>query len=513
MFHIIMRTQNQILGKYTKTEFFMKCILSFKFFAEECLKFTSNGERIYIQPFQERWVMLAESNEGLVIEAATGLTKTETMGSMYPLWKMFKEKNLRILLVSDSLSQSKGNMLERMKQYITDNEFLSKMLIPDNRDTTWNKEEIRTKNGHWVKVVPYSDRIRGYRADIIICDEVDAYDDTNIFFEHVTSRLFEGGKLICTSTPKGPTRLIAILRDKAKQGELSDWYFEKTPILVKEDGSKAYTCAPENVTYEMIKDCVSVWPELYSTKNILKKWYIQGKWNFMSNNMAEVVGDAEDAMFPVKYIMKAFDRTIDFTNELDINAEYFIGADFAISDGPKADFDFFTVVKKKHGQYTVVRAEQWKGKDIPFKVERLECLFNYYNETDYGCTLVVDESNFGKEVERQILSRGVPVIPRNFYSVARKKLIDSLAQIFKSGTITIPRNPNPEFKSNIDCVEYGNILKDQLTGFIRHKSEKTGSEFPHSTAPHDDGAISLALAIIEAIGREVGDDDEPMQLP
>jgi len=506
-----MRTEKEILGKYTKAEFFIRCTISFKFFAEKCLKYTSDGKTIKIPPFQERWVRLAEVHRYLVLEAPTGFAKTEIMGSMYPLWLLFKRRNLRILLVSKILSQAKGNMLERMKIYIRENEILKEMLVPSGNDVTWNKDEVRTKNGHWIKVVPYSDRIRGYRADYIGCDEVDSYEENNTFFEHVTSRLVEGGQMVLTSTPVGATRLIAILKEKQKSGQLKGWWFEKTQALVKKDGSKAYNISPENVTYEMLSKCVSLWPEAYKTKTILDKWALQDKWNFMKNNMAEVLGDAEDAPFPIKYIMSSFDRKLDFTGEVDKAAEYFIGADFAISDGPKADFDFFTVVKKKNSRYTVVKVEFYKGVDIPFKVERLVTLFDRYNETEYGCSLIVDESNFGKEIERQVLSRGVPVINQSFHSAARKKLLTTMSQIFKSGSIVIPRNPVPQYKDNMDCMEYGKLLMSQLSGFLRTKSNKTGHETFESTAPHDDAAISLALALTEAVSHEVDGMEGPLQ--
>ena len=48
--------------------------------AENLLKYTSSAELIKIQPFQEEWAMMAESNSRLIIEAATGLTKTGIIG-------------------------------------------------------------------------------------------------------------------------------------------------------------------------------------------------------------------------------------------------------------------------------------------------------------------------------------------------------------------------------------------------------------------------------------------------
>ena len=62
-----MRTKSEILDGYNTVEFLLKCKLSFKFFAEHMLKYTSDGRRIKIPKFQERWVMLAESKNRLIM--------------------------------------------------------------------------------------------------------------------------------------------------------------------------------------------------------------------------------------------------------------------------------------------------------------------------------------------------------------------------------------------------------------------------------------------------------------
>ena len=39
------------------------------------------------------------------------VSKTETMGAMYVVWKMLKEKNYNVLLISKTLDQSSSNLL------------------------------------------------------------------------------------------------------------------------------------------------------------------------------------------------------------------------------------------------------------------------------------------------------------------------------------------------------------------------------------------------------------------
>ena len=474
-----------------KVEFLLRCRSDFKFFCEHMLGYSSDGRQIIMKPYQIRWVSLAESYERLVIEAAAGFAKSETMGAMYPIWIMFRERNKRILLVSKTRDQSKGNLLARIKNYISDNEFLKELFVPKDADVSWNQNEIITKQGHWVRVVPYNTNIRGYRAHIIICDEADDYDDPNIYFEHVVSRVFENGKIILISTPTNATKLLGQLKEKAMSGKLKNYYFEKTQGLIKPDGSKAYTCKPEDVNKESLLDCVSIWPEGYSKKTLLDKWDEQGRWFFMRNVMCEVIGESDDAIFKINDVLSAYDYTIGFTDEVDKDAQYFIGADFAISSGPRADFDAFTVVKKKNDQYTLVNAEDHKGWQRPTKVQRLKELYEKY-DTMKGCVIIADESNMGTMVMNDLRSQGCTVVAQNFHSAARKKLVLTLANVFQGKGIAIPRSRDDE-----EAYRISELIKEQLVGFRRRPSDITGADSIQSTAPHDDLAMSLAMAVQE----------------
>jgi hypothetical protein len=491
-----MRTKEEILNGMNKIEFFLRCKSDFKFFCENMLGYASDGSKIVMKPYQLRWGFLAETYERLVIEAAAGFAKSETMGAMYTLWVMFRKRNQKILLVSKTRDQSKGNLLARIKIYISDNEILKELFVPKDAETSWNQNEIISKQGHWIRVVPYNTNIRGYRAHIIICDEADDYDDPNIYFEHVVSRVFEGGKIILISTPTNSTKLIGMLKEKRDVGKLKNYFFEKTKGLVKPDGSPAYTCPPEDVTKEMLLDCVSIWPEGYSKKTLLDKWDEQGRWFFMRNVMCEIIGEADDAIFKIGDILNSYDHRVGFSDDVDPDAQYFIGADFAISSGPRADFDAFVVIKKKNDQHLLVHGEDHKGWQRPVKVQRLKELYDHY-ETIKGCIVIADESNMGTMVMNDLRALGVTVVAQNFYSTARKKLILTLANVFQGKAIIIPRSMDDS-----EAYRISETIKDQLIGFRRRNSNLTGAESIESTAPHDDLAISLAMAVQEATNHQ-----------
>lgn len=484
-----MRTKDEILNGTPLPIFLMKCRTDFKFFCEQCLGIKENGG---IHDFQLKWFEAALKFKKLIIESGSGSSKTEIMGAAYPLWKMMTERNLKIILISKTLDQASSNILHRIKGYIQDNELLTEMFVPVDSRTAWNVTEIKTKNGHWVKNCPYNENIKGFRGHLIIADELDSYEDTNIFFEHVLSRLYPQGQVIGISTPVGPTRIIGQLKEKDKAGVVVGWHFIKTPYLVDAEGKPAKI---EN--RDDIWNAISIWPEWWPLDKLHERWGDQSKSNWMRNYMCESLGEIDDAIFPIKNIVMAFDYKRGFDEVCYPDCMYFIGADFAISDGPKADFDAFVVVEKRDGMNIIKYMEKHKGLQRPQKVTRLRELFEKYY-SDQGTYLVVDESNMGTMVMNDLRSLGVPVIGQNFHSGARKNLLTTLSSAFSGKGIVIPRNPD----SDDECIKYSEELQTQLVGFRRKKSEKTASELIESRAAHDDIAMALAMAISESVKHE-----------
>lgn len=483
-----MRNKQEILDGMSLPAFLIKCRTDFKFFCERCLGVTDFGG---IHKFQLRWFELANKHKRLVIEAPAGHSKSELMGAMYPIWLMLTNSNLKILLINKTLEQGRSNLLARIKRYISDNELLTEIFMPDDYRATWNMTEIKTKNGHWVKNVPYSENIRGYRANIIIGDEVDTWEDTNIFFEHVVSRLYPNGQMILISTPVGPTRLIGQLKERSKAGLIDKYFFEKTTSLIDEEGNPARI---EN--QEEIKNYQAIWPEMWSVQKLYEAWGEQGKANWLRNYMVSCVGEIDDAIFPIEHILSSYDYNRGFSEEVNPLAMYFISADFAISEGPRADYDAYIVVEKLNDSFVIKKMETYKGLDTRLKIDRLCELYHLYDSPG-GTYLVGDPSSIGIDVIRGLQARGISIVESTFASEARKKLYRTLSNVLASKRIIIPRNPD----ANDECVKYSEWLKDQLIGFRRTRTP-AGNEVIDSRAAHDDLAASLAMCINEAIQHE-----------
>lgn len=481
-----------------EVEFLLRCRIDFKFFCEEMLEMKEFGG---IHKFQLKWFYHVQNNDLSVIEAPSGFSKTEIIGVAYPLWKAFVHtkksiEGFRVLLVSKTVRQAGVNILERIKERIQDSAYLSEM-VPTGIDKVWNKEEIGLiKSDIGVKItmrnVPYNINIKGYRAELIICDEGDSYEQQDIFFTHVLSRITPGNKVIVISTPEGPTKLIGQIKDKA----------------VDKNGICMFACRKDVAIVgfkgEDYESGESIWPERFNMDYIMKQRLIMGENAWQMNYMCNTNTEYSDTIFQVTSLAECYDDTIDFNTTLDPQAQYFIGADFAISKGVDADFDCFAVVEKKDEWITIKHIETWKGKTRPFKIERLNALYDTYSKHKKA-RIIADMSNMGQMVIDDLRGMGLTVVPQNFSAGKRKDLLNTFAAVIESGKFVIPRkaavinSTTGLGRGGINkTIDDTNLMVSQLLGFKRVASKKTGNEIYQSTAVHDDVAMTVAMAAKES---------------
>jgi len=105
-------------------------------------------------------------------------------------------------------------------------------------------------------------------------------------------------------------------------------------------------------------------------------------------------------------------------------------------------------------------------------------------------TIIVDPTGIGASVKEDLKNQFFPVQEQAFHSIARSQLLMTLRVAMDDGLLIIPRDPNDAL-----TLTYTNTLVTELLGFKESTSERTGNRSYLSTAPHDDTAISLAMAV------------------
>lgn len=444
--------------------------IDFKFFYEQVLGFNEKGG---LNDYKAEWFNFAYDNDRVMIRAPSGFAKTTVLGVAFPLWWCLTHENEKVLLISKTITQSKDALLLQIRNLIDENELLRKLLKPDDRDTIWNQTTLRLKNGCTITNRPFAVSIKGYRANIIILDEIDSYEQPNIYFDYVVPRLIPGGKIIGISTPEeGQGTLMNLI--EMRDAEEKYYVFQN------------YTAIVGYSDYEDLSDGKSIWPENFSMEYLLREKRTLGKQMFYKNYMCDADTELEDSVFQAEDTLACRNMGKSRGFKEKHSGEIYIGCDFASSKAPTGDFDVYTVVEKRGEMAFILYAERIKGGllPVPEKVKLMERLNAQYNPVGFIC----DVSTIGIEIIRQARNSGLPVQEQAFYSGERNKLIAHLIALISNQKIVIPCNIEDK-----QAIDYANILEHEMLKFVEEKN-KIGKSYV-SKANHDDAVMSLAMAV------------------
>lgn len=457
-----MRTLRQIFQtEYEPTpeeyvDWVMQFKLDFKLFCERVLEYS-------VQDFHMEWIRAIMAEDRVSIIAPTGFGKTTFLGNAYILWRTFYEKDKRFLMISNSMPQS-IRILEEIRILIENNEFL-KELMPDNtlKTTSWTKTEIMTNTGCKIMCKPYNENIRGYHVDYILCDEAATFADHSIFFRYVVTRVTaRNGKIAVISTPCDIADLMAILSHNPA------WC------------SRRYKAIYQNERGER----TLLWGSKFTNKKLASIRNEIGSAAFEREYLCNPKAMSENAIFDPGQIEDSYDYEMTFGSRLAQDSQVYLGCDFAIAHGPKADFDSYVIVERVGDKAVIRHGEVHKGFSIQAKLMRIEQLYQQYNVT----RIIVDPSHVGYAVVEELRKRMLPFDAPDFSSQNRAKMLISLIQLFEQGRMIIPRN-----NKNPMTLTWTNRLINELLSFVETRTKSNFVTY-QSTGAHDDTVMSLVLA-------------------
>jgi len=471
-----MRTKEEIFQGEDETYFLLKCSMDPVFWCERVIG-------LDMQSYHSEWVHASMKHRFVNIQAHRGSGKTHIMGFALSTWFMWfgtpenPGKPVKILITSLALDQSK-RLMEDISENLKNNELLQE-LIPTNRDQTWNKTELTTTKGDKVYCKAYNQGIKGYHVDVVLCDEAGTYSDHSIFHFTISPTVnHKKGRIITIGTPENVVDLLQELRANKQ------YWSGRYPALIKVDGED-----------------VPLWPGKFSLEELKEIRERDGESSFQKEYLLNPKAEAENALYPPNMIHDCFDFDETFKHSLPSRQSIdekgnmvevvpelrnvFIGCDFAIASGPRADFDAYTVIEKFGDRVQILYGERHKGLHITGKVQRLKDLQARYNAKKIMC----DSSNIGQAVIEQLRMALLPVEGVDFAPVNRNALLVALRQILEQQRLVIPRNADEP-----QGMAYVGVLVSEMVGFSETRT-RSGLITYQSKGVHDDTVMSLCLAL------------------
>lgn len=479
------------------------------------------GEDGFIcKDFHKEWVEAVENNERVVITAATGLGKSETLAILYPLWKIFfADEPFSALIVSTSMDQSK-KILRRLKTHLENSEYLQDY-IPDDRSNRWSAKSIDLEDPegfmHSIECRPYNPNIKGDHVKYVLCDEMAEYDDHDVFSSAVKTRVAaKGGTLVGISTPVHENDLRAKLSEGVQNPECQECYglmHEDRELSEERDDDKpVYKCEdcantlvdPEiderlsekgywNDKFTVLDDAGEpTFPEQFGMRKI-KRLRREDPEAFKREYLCEPIS-SEGGLFDSEDIMECFDKSESFRLKAKEDSQYYLGVDLAASK--RGDYSVYAVVEvfpdsnKKVLRYM----ERVQGMSLPAQTERLKNL----HETFEFSKILVDETRY-KSVLNGLREAGLPADGQSFESSARSELLMKMKTDIEEGNVVLPRSTE-----YIDSTrELTDEVFHELDGFGVVTGD-SGHVRYESTTDHDDTVMALAMALKAVTGTKQG---------
>jgi len=467
---------------------------------------------VIIKDYHKEWVGALEEHQKVAITAFTGSGKTSIPGVLYPLWRIFRNPETSILIISATLSQA-TRILNEIKHHIEHADYL-KDLKPEDRQSSWSKSKVEFTTGGEIKCKPVGNgakAVKGSHVDLAICDEAAEFDDQEKFHRNVRTRVeSQGGDICLISTPVHENDLMAnvskgdmpptckLCRKEAhkedeefvcpEHGVLDDHeidggenisengYWNKTYSVHKEvppDTEGAF-----EVEGKFVKP---LFPENFDRMKIMKLRE-ENMTMFQKEYLCEPLA-VEGDLFDPNDIIELYSKDEDFTQTTNDDSRYYMGADFAISH--QGDYSVFTVIEVPNdGNKPVLRwMERLRGMGLDSQQDRIKELHSVFGFED----IVIDETTFGSTSKKNLTQACLPITGQDFKMKARNNLMVGLKNSIESKDFVIPRGDER-------AQRLTDVLYNELLGFGTSETQ-SGSISYESTAKHDDTVMSLAMVI------------------
>lgn len=434
--------------------------------------------------------------------------KTTLVSKGYALWRMWKEHNYQIALVSSSRHQTETIMEEN--RYLIENTPWLSHLAANKNESGWSKSTLLMPNRNKLFLAPFNSSSRGIQPNEIIYDDLlrDEEGVTDLSMDDIKKTFRgvffnRGAAKFCkhhvVGTPQSSDDLyteIEATSVKLKRDWDIDWSIMRYgAINVKKGGDPLNSNDWES----------PLWKERYTLKELGMIRDVIGQYTFNKEFMCRPALTGA-SFFP--NILMATDDLLCFNYKT--SGRITVGFDYATSTSPTADFNSAVVVEEFLGLYKkklidntvekefIVNNPVFIKKIYHFKgeAEQLSVARDIRDRFPGDIKFICDASGPGKNSIKKLIADGFFVESQDFQSDNRTKLLINLRALFELDhdiENCAPRLVIPTAEVGDTFEKTGKLIRE-LTNFQEGKT-KMKRDTILSLGKHDDIAIALAMAV------------------
>lgn len=442
-----------------------------KAFAEQVVRTDWQGHPYEIQAHHLEWWQHLHDSQMLLLLAARGHSKTETLVVLPILWLAYHCSDILIYLVSVSQEQA-NKILARIKRCIE----RSMPMLKDPMN--WAKQEIRTTHRVTIVAKGFMTSIIGPHPHFIFVDDPiedrQSHSDSALeswFFADLFPMLMPNGQLVVDGTYKHYNDLFHKLQERG--------LFDVHVYPAERD------------------DGTLLWPEYWTRELLNERRAALGSVLYAREYMLQPVDDTS-AMVPRSLISEAFDATLPLLKKSDGVLEPYVGVDPAASGSVGADYSVFSIlgVDPDDGHITMMNQPRDRGMTLKQHIAMLGNIDDAYEPVH----VKIEKNAFQRWLQQEAsgILRQVPITGHNTGKEKSdlREGVPSLALLFERGEITIPRGPTAaELKNGVPAHEWESVrVTEPLVHELSSMTWEDGKIT--SVAKHDDCVMALWLAVM-----------------
>lgn len=445
----------------------------------------------YVTPrHQQNWYKILEKSTRELLLAPRDHGKSATVTCAYPIWRISRNRNIRILIISKTGHQS-WKFVNQIAQILEKNEKLKKDFGDFKGKETWSGNQLfvsgRTmkEKDPTIEGVGVLGAITGGHFDIIIADDILDDENTKTFQRMQSVADWFKGTILQLAEPS--TQIIVVGTRKHYSDIYNDllnnklWHHTVDKAIIKwpdkyeyvEDENGVITDVKVEGEYEVL------WPEKWTIKALLLDRYQTGEMLFNREKQNDPSGmrgqmlkrewlnyyTKKDGVFDLPHLPTNFKRI-------------YIGVDLAISENPSADYFVACVVGEcENGKWWVI--EFVRGHfDFPAQVLILQQLTAIYRPR--GLVKMFIERNAYQYAMTQYLAKNtaVPAVPVQTtkdkvtritgitpFFQNKKIFINEMDEEFIKEWIQFPKSEHDDMLDSLDfaLTELRDVTKSPMT--------------------------------------------------